>query len=249
MSLISKTINILNKIHKNPLILFNYKFYRTRIYLFLFDFLEENKRNKIKLFGKKFFLNPKTYTGKILFSYRDLYENNDIRIIKKNIKKSFNIIDIGANVGFYSFFFLQETNGKIFAFEKDLENFNILKKNFFRYKNVQIFNKEVGTKKNQFRPDKYINCKIDLIKIDIDGPDYFALLACKKLISKYKSMILIEISENSQRNHKISYKKVFKFLKSQKYDIYDTRFPNNKINKIVLKKNEMTNLFAKKKDK
>lgn len=245
MLFIQKIFRILDKIKENPEILFNYKFYRSRLYFFLYDFLEKNKKSKIKLFGKNFFLNPNTYNGKILFSYRDIYEYSETKILEKNIKKSHNIIDIGANVGFYSFFFLKKTDGKIFSIEKDLQNFQILKKNFSHNKNVYLLNKEVGIKKNQFRPDRYIKCKIDLIKIDIDGPDYFALLACEKLIDKNKCMILIEISEG-YKNHKIPYKKVFKFLKSKKYNIYDTKFPNKKIKKIILKKNELTNLFAKK---
>ena len=236
--------HIIQRIKENPEKTLDYRVYRAKIYFYLFNFLKK-KNCFFMLNKKKFYINPESYTGKILFAYREIYEIQDFNIIKKHFKNYFNCIDIGANVGIYSTFFAERTKGKVFCFEKDNKNFEILKKNMRYYKNYKIYNKEVGIKKNQLNLSNLIKIKIHIIKIDIDGLDYLALLAADKIIKKHKPFILIEISEDSLRNHNIHYNKVFNYLKKLNYMIYDTRFPKKKLKKILLKNNEVINLFAK----
>lgn len=56
------------------------------------------------------------------------------------------VLDIGANIGYYSRFFANSVgvNGNIIAFEPDKTNFNHLKKNVKDFNNIEIVNKAVG---------------------------------------------------------------------------------------------------------
>tara|TARA_B100000959_G_C14849607_1_gene569565 strand:+ start:603 stop:881 length:279 start_codon:yes stop_codon:yes gene_type:complete len=81
---------------------------------------------------------------------------------------------------------------------------------------VQI-NGEVGIEDDQILVDNSINSneKVDFIKIDIDGLDYFALKSCERIIDNFKPKILIEISESSQRLHGINFLEVIEYLKKK----------------------------------
>ena len=67
--------------------------------------------------------------------------------IKKNIKQEKVIIDIGANIGFFTLYALiKNPNSKIIAIEANPKNFKVLEKNILDNKlnyNVQIFNNVV----------------------------------------------------------------------------------------------------------
>ena len=59
------------------------------------------------------------------------YEILETALIKKLVKEGMVVCDIGAHIGYYSLLFsrLVGKHGKVFAFEPDLVNFQILKKN------------------------------------------------------------------------------------------------------------------------
>lgn len=77
------------------------------------------------------------------------------RILKKYVKKGDIIIDIGAHIGYYTLIFakLVGKNGKVFAFEPDPTNFNLLKKNVRGngYDNVILEQKAVSDKTGGIR--------------------------------------------------------------------------------------------------
>lgn len=65
----------------------------------------------------KLFVLPKTSIGKQILINK-LFEVNDTQYLKKIIKNNWNIIDIGANIGYYTMLFSKfSPNGKIFAVE------------------------------------------------------------------------------------------------------------------------------------
>lgn len=72
----------------------------------------------------------------------------EISFCKEKIQKNMNVLDIGANVGYYTINLanLVGENGKIFAFEPDPSNFSILEKNIKlnNFKNVILINKAVS---------------------------------------------------------------------------------------------------------
>ncbi len=81
------------------------------------------------------------------FSYLKSFEHE---LVKKTIKNRMIVLDIGANIGFHTLQFadLVGTEGKVFAFEPDPENFSLLIKNLEKndYQNVIPIQKAVTDK-------------------------------------------------------------------------------------------------------
>ena len=79
------------------------------------------------------------------------YEDFLTDFIKTKINKGDIVLDIGANIGYYSVLFSEWVGkkGKVFAFEPDLDNFNLLRKNINinNCKNVLIVNKALSSER------------------------------------------------------------------------------------------------------
>ena len=97
---------------------------------------------KVKI-GKYFlFLNPNdpVVSGAIFFN---VYEKSESQFIKSICFEGMNILDIGANIGYYTALFSQLAGdkGSVIAIEPDLESYKYLSKsiNSFNYKNVLSF--------------------------------------------------------------------------------------------------------------
>ena len=97
---------------------------------------------KVKI-GKYFlFLNPydPVVSGAIFFN---VYEKSESHFIKSICYEGMNILDIGANIGYYTALFSQLAGerGSVIAIEPDLESYKYLSKsiNSFNYKNVLSF--------------------------------------------------------------------------------------------------------------
>lgn len=80
------------------------------------------------------------------FQYKKQREKTEIALIKKIITPGDIIVDIGANIGFYTQLFsaLTGKDGRVFAFEPDRSNFEKLKKNTKHLSNVVLENKAVS---------------------------------------------------------------------------------------------------------
>lgn len=72
----------------------------------------------------------------------------ELKLIGSIVKPGFNILDIGANIGFYTKVFseLVGNEGNVHAFEPETLNFNYLKQNVQSKTNVKIVNKAVSDK-------------------------------------------------------------------------------------------------------
>jgi len=97
--------------------------------------------------GHKMFLDSK---DDLRLSVHGVVEPFETEIVKKEIKEGDVVLDIGANIGYYSLIFakLVGKEGKVFAFEPEPENFALLKKNveINGYKNVILVQKAVSNK-------------------------------------------------------------------------------------------------------
>ena len=98
--------------------------------------------SKVKI-GKYFlYLNPNdpVVSGAIFFN---VYEKSESNFIKSICYEGMNILDIGANIGFYTALFSQSAgdDGMVIAIEPDKESYKYLSKsiNSFYYKNVLSF--------------------------------------------------------------------------------------------------------------
>jgi len=189
------------------------------------------------------------------------------------------VIDIGANIGFYTIIF-SEVNSKniVYSFEPDINNFKILQKNIQKIKNSHIFleNLAVGNKTKQIKLyrsplinvdhqtydsgenrqyelvkciklDDYFpkNTKIDFIKIDTQGYDYYSIRGCKRIIKDNPNIkILGELWPYGLFKSGSSVNEYLQFLKKLGFTIKieDTKFSLN--NQCNYEKKYYTDFFA-----
>lgn len=80
-------------------------------------------------------------------------EKDEISFFRKKIKKGMVVVDVGANIGFYTKLFskLVGTSGKVYAFEPDKKNFKHLKDACRNLKNVKLLNAAVGERNGTLR--------------------------------------------------------------------------------------------------
>ncbi len=83
-----------------------------------------------------------------------IHEKVATNFVLKTIKRNDLVIDLGANIGYYTLIFakLVGENGLVLAFEPELSNFNILKKNVREngYKNTIPENMAISNKSGKF---------------------------------------------------------------------------------------------------
>ncbi len=105
------------------------------------------KSNFAEVQGQKMFLDKKDVLG---LSINGVYEPLETKLVRKEVKKGDVVLDIGANIGYYTLIFakLVGKKGRVFAFEPDPTNFALLKKNISinGYKNVILVPKAVAGK-------------------------------------------------------------------------------------------------------
>jgi len=108
------------------------------------------KLKKCKIFGKYkfFYLENDRYIGQRVALEK--YEPYETQLILRQAKTGDVVIDVGANIGYYTVLLADKVgkNGKIYAFEPDKTNFEILKKNIAEnnLENVVAINAAVGSK-------------------------------------------------------------------------------------------------------
>lgn len=167
-----------------------------------------------------------------------------------------NIIDIGANFGYHTLFFSRLCTENVFAFEPQLQNFNLLKDNIQlnKIQNVVLSNYACGdtncdiklplyddtkfvnmgditpnildksllyTNTKSIRlDDEVFNCKIDLIKIDVQGWEKKVLEGAKNLLKKHKPALIVEFEEEQLKKTNTTSKELFDFIRELDYHIF-----------------------------
>ena len=143
----------------------------------------------IDVMGHKMYLAQNSYVSKRLVRY-GIHEENETNLVKSKIKEGEIVVDIGANIGYYSLIFakLVGKSGKVFAFEPEPKNFHLLQKNLKTnsYENVTIEKKGISDKNGKskfyisernvgahsiFPHTKYHKSFIDVEIVTLD--DYF----------------------------------------------------------------------------
>ena len=103
------------------------------------------KTNYAQVWAGKMFLHP---NDAFRLSIYGIHGAHDFKIIKNNVKDGDNVVDLGANIGYFTLILakLVGPTGKVFAFEPDPRNLALLKKNveYNNYKNVIIIPKAVS---------------------------------------------------------------------------------------------------------
>jgi FkbM family methyltransferase len=82
----------------------------------------------------------------LYFLYKNRKDKNHLDLLRQLVKPGSRVIDIGANIGFYSTFLYRITgrNGHVYCFEPDKINFNHLINTVGRKENVTLIQKAVA---------------------------------------------------------------------------------------------------------
>jgi len=110
------------------------------------------KSSFVEVQGHKMFLDSEDSLRLSIFGAWEPFETE---LVKKEIKKGDVVLDLGANIGYYTLIFakLVGEGGKVFAFEPEPDNFALLKKNveINGYQNVILVRKAVSNKTGKFK--------------------------------------------------------------------------------------------------
>jgi len=126
------------------------RFYPVRVtYKLLWCLL---RTDVVEVFGHKMFLDRE---DSLRLSVGEVHDPPGTELIKKEIKKGDIVLDIGANIGYFTLLFakLVGKEGKVFAFEPDPDNFSLLEKNvkLNGYQNVILIRGAVSSETGKIR--------------------------------------------------------------------------------------------------
>lgn len=119
------------------------------------------------------------------FNFKKKKDAANLALLKHLLTPKSNVLDIGANIGFYSIYLAEQTGvgGKVFCFEPDAVNFKHLQKETKSYKQIELFQKAVAAENGKltlytsdllnidhrtYEPESYSG-KYDVEKIAIDN--------------------------------------------------------------------------------
>jgi tRNA G37 N-methylase Trm5 len=102
--------------------------------------------------GHKMYLDSKESLDLSIYG---VYEEYETDLIKKEIDRGDVVLDLGANIGYYTLLFAKKVGdeGRVYAFEPDPTNFSLLKKNveINGYRNVVLIQKAVSNKNGKLK--------------------------------------------------------------------------------------------------
>lgn len=108
--------------------------------------------NYVEIEGRKMFVHGKDGLALSIFK---VYEPAQTQVVKEHVKEDNVVVDIGAHVGYYTLLFAQLVGpkGKVYAFEPDPANFELLKKSveINGYQNVTVIQKVVSNKNGKVK--------------------------------------------------------------------------------------------------
>lgn len=117
-----------------------------------FDFnyyLKYEKFQKTKIFGNTMYLTKPSLVSREIVRF-GVHEKGITDYVFSTIKKGDFVVDLGANIGYYTLIFakLVGQEGQVVSFEPEISNFKILQKNIRKnhYNNTKIENSAVSNK-------------------------------------------------------------------------------------------------------
>jgi FkbM family methyltransferase len=116
------------------------------IYLKLYNINNLQKKIKIKFFNHSFFI-PQTIRNAYIIM-RTEEEEEEIELLHKKFLEPTTYIDVGSNIGYWTFARSHVLKGNInfFCFEPSKFNFKYLKLNLYKLKNVRLINSGLSNK-------------------------------------------------------------------------------------------------------
>jgi FkbM family methyltransferase len=198
------------------------------IEVFLYRYLKPNGLVLVNVQGIKMYVDTKD-TGVAPFLLQwGVYEKEETALFKKVVKRGMTIVDIGANIGYYTLLAASLTGdkGQVFAFEPDPQNFALLSENVALngYKNVIPIQKAISNEpgraklfldktnlgahslseanvkvENMITVDvtsldeffNSLNCKIDIVKMDVQGSEMKVLDGMIGIIDANEDLVIL----------------------------------------------------------
>ena len=208
---------------------------------------------QIEIFGFQMHLDKNDEGG---YSLINPEKNNELNEIKKYINEGDIVVDIGANIGFFTLFFrsIVGKKGKVISFEPEIKNYEVLKKNveINNLENVKCYRYAIGSEKKELRlnvseftgqhniddsGEIKVECfplddvvkNVNFIKIDTEGYEVQVLNGMKQLL-KNKPIIVLEFYYKLLKKYNEP-REIFTILSKYNYEFFDLR-NNMKINSI-----------------
>lgn len=162
------------------------------------------------------------------------------------------IYDLGANVGVFSRFAINNNVKHVYAFEPDIENYNCMMKTFINDRNIDLFQKAVFDKKeikkffiyhhsvaNSFYIDSNNSIDVEainleefikennlllpsIIKCDIEGSEYNFINSCSDVFFDTIHTFILEFHFNTYYNYS-NLAEILKRFLHLKYDVHMTK--------------------------
>lgn len=225
--------------------------------------IDNCKIDEIFINGCKMFLDKNDVMQLSLFNY----ESVETEIVKNNVKKNDIVIDVGANIGYYTLL-MAKNDAIVHSYEPEFQNFDLLKKNVDINNfssNVTLYNKAVsnfngnsklilsehstgqhklensrfGTKSIDVEVTKIELDRIDFAKIDVEGAELNVLKGMKNLPNK----LLIEFNSLNLEEFDTNHSDFLNYLKKYTIkEISDTGLIEPDYEKLIHNK-MATNLF------
>lgn len=158
------------------------------------------------------------------------YETHLVDVFKKYVRKDFYVVDGGAHLGMHTLRLSDLAHeGHVYAFEASPRTFEKLKQTieYNNIKNVTVYNNALFKENTDVhilehynadqdtvvmgRSDVHKNIqaicldslnleRVDFIKLDIEGGEYFAILGAKETIQKHRPLITYEFLPRTPSN-------------------------------------------------
>ena len=176
------------------------------------------------------------------------FDQNSLPVVLPYIKAGDTVVDIGANIGAYSYAFLNKVGkaGEVLSFEPYKPSFECLEYNLGGYENVHIENIAIGQCNGFCIPicendnigmsfiktsevknentvavvplDDYKLKKCDFIKIDVEGYEVNVLNGAKNTILRHKPILMIEVNDFALERAGTNRDELFGFLRKYGYN-------------------------------
>jgi len=163
--------------------------------------ISQAKTNFAQVQGHKMYLDPKDSLG---LSVNEIYGRIETEIIKNEIQPGNNVLDIGANIGYFTLIFanLVSNTGKVFAFEPEPQNFSLLKQNIEinGYKNVVLENRIVS--------DRNGKTKLYLSEENAGMHRIYPSHFCSEKFVQVEMLSLDDYFQSNEFNNKINFIKI-----------------------------------------
>jgi len=163
--------------------------------------INQTKVDFAEVLGHKMFLHSRGIS--LLLAHEGIYEKVETNLVKNEIKNGQVVLDIGANIGYYTLIFAKEVGneGHVFAFEPESNNFNLLKKNveINGYKNVTF--EKIAVSNMNGKTKLYIS----------EGPGRHRIYPSVTCTKNYVSVNMMKLDDYFQSNYlsdKISFIKI-----------------------------------------